>query len=142
MGQGRQKLALVVGIVAVLGCIFEDSAAEPYPFSGYFRVTGGAVVPGGVSVGVSVTLFNRSGAEARGAAVLLEESRDSNRLIGTFGTVDIADRGSLQLTGEFVIPVEEYELWRKGRSPQLCMHFGDVPGTRVRRVELIPWPNN
>lgn len=129
-----------------LACLLTgQSLAAPgrgaYPFAGYFRISERVVSPVAVQVRLSVTLHNLSGAEVQGATVMLEETQSGGRAIGSLGVVDIADGASVQLDGEFLVSTAEYDLWRKGRSPRLCLHSGAAPDVSARRIELMAWPD-
>ncbi len=132
-------MAIISSLLAAL-CASPALAADGRDFAGFYRYEKTADLPSGMKqVTLSLRLFNYSGADLTGAALVLENRLPLGATLGSVGGVSIDDGADAVVSGSFTVPDAEFQRWRSGGAPQFVLEYFDDEGDKVQRpVELIP----
>ncbi len=113
-------------------------AANGRDFAGFYQYANVGEMGTQEQVTLSVRVFNYSGADIADARLILQDPL-LRATYGGFIRVSIQNGGSAPVSGNFTIPIAEYERWQVGSVPHLWIEFTDAAGNSVRRpVELVP----
>ncbi len=138
--QSNRHRALVrVVLVALFAvCAATVLAVNGRDFAGFYRYQLTADLQDRKQVTLTLQIFNYSGVDVRGATVQIIEGL----VIGATGSIDgvaINTGGSATVSGNFVIPADEFARWQAGGSPRLAIEYTNADGNRVSQlVELAP----
>ena len=143
----KQKREFLIAGSAVLALCFTSiplPAEHGRNFAGEFQIRN--VVDEGsiVKFELHVKVVNFSGADLRNATLTLADRRpgqspDVMDYEGSFTDVSVDYRKSIELDGNFMAPVREYQQWQRGAAPVLMVTYFDESGKEHRDpVELRP----
>jgi len=121
----------------ILGMSAVALAKDGRDFAGFYQLTNLSQQGDSYHATLNLRVFNFSEADIAGATLKLSSSLAADETYYSFTGVFVEDHNSVRLSGEVNIPREEYEMWRKGASPELQLVFTDDSGeTRERKVEV------
>ena len=134
-------MALFAGLLFTLMWVPLGRGADGRDFAGFYEVTNPLDLGNGTfQVTLAVRIFNYSDADVANATVILQDSGPSTQDYGYYpGSVSIADRESLKVSGDFNISADEYNRWQDSSMPSLRIEYQDINGNSVRRtIEVTP----
>jgi hypothetical protein len=112
-------------------------AKDGRDFAGFYQLTNLNEQGDSYHATLKLRLFNYSEADINSATVKLSSSLTPDEIYYSFNGVSVEDHNSVRLSGEINIPREEYDLWRKGASPELQLEFTDDSGKSYeRKIEV------
>jgi hypothetical protein len=134
----RAPHARIAAFVFLILCMSVIALAKDgRDFAGFYQLTDLSEQGDSYHATLKLRVFNYSEADIAGATVKLSSSLTPDETYYTFTAVSVEDRNSVRLSGEINIPREEYEMWRKGASPELQLEFIDDSGkTCERKIEV------
>lgn len=144
----RMRALVRVGMVTVSSLVILPSligtagAASPYQFGGWYTVSDVTAEEDGVHVTLDLKVNNYSGVSVTAGKVIVRSSDGRAGELGVFLNVSVLDGSQVELSKALVIPQKEYDLWEKGRTPNLRIQFDKAGHTIERRIELSPEENN
>ncbi len=139
----------------VLCLALAAQASGPHKFNGLYQVLKVEQRGDEVEVQVSLRLFNNSGAGVTGATVSLVSSLvtlpeglafEWEKEAVPFTNVALAYNPHVKivapaLVGNFRIPEDEYEQWKKGAGPRFVIAYQDAAGEQQTfRIDMAPAP--
>ena len=134
----RQGLRAVAGLALCLGFASTPVwCAQHSGIQGSYAVRNESRSGNQVQLTLDISLSNGSDADLASARLVLRDSILFMKSYGAFAPVSIKAGTAASLSGAFKIPSREYELWKKGRQPNLFLQFGDSGGNGIgQRIVL------
>jgi len=132
--------------VVVAGCLLAGVPAEAQrrEFAATYQVSGIAQSGDEVIFTLALKIVNNSGQSLRNAGIVLyghpAQPMQEGPVLGTFPLIkSFPDRGELQVSETFTVPVNEYLRWNRGNQPRLVFLKPDsAQGTILEPIDLSP----
>jgi len=128
-------MALVAWLVATPHGHAEDGR----DFSGFYELSNITDLGDAVSVTLTLQVFNHGDADVYDVTLTVLTPAGPDSDIGTLSSPFIGSSESVHLSGDLILPPEEYERWQRGIPPMPRIEFSNAAGNRGRNfVELAP----
>ena len=129
--------AFVVLFVSALATL----AGDGRDFSGFYELSNVTEQVDDAWVTLTLELSNHRNTDCYNVTLTLENWLQPDQDFGTLSAASIGGGDSVRLSGNFLVPLEEYEGWQQGTPPRLRIEFSDAAGNPgMNMVELVMMP--
>ena len=130
-------IRLALAILLILPFIGIAAGKNGRDFAGFYQIKDSTDQGATVKVTLAVRVFNYSESDVSEGSLSFRESGATNRILGTVTGVSVNQHESTLVTGEFTVPLGEFERWQQGRRPDVTIEFQDADGNpQSKPVEI------
>ena len=131
--------AIPMALIVLLGAFPTALAADGRDFSGFYELSNVTDLGETVSVRLTLEISNHREADVYDVTLTVLTSAEPDIDLGTLSLPFIGSGESVRLSGDLILPLEEYERWQRELLPMPRIEFSDAAGNREQNmVEIAP----